>query len=249
MIPCPVTVPATRHSGILDAEPGSAPGPPDGWLGRERDRLRLLLEVSEAIASHRNLDDLFKDLAERLPRVVPFDYINVLLHDQAHDVLRLRILVAPEESTIKPGLELPVDGSITGFVWKTQQPVMIADLTTELRFPGIVPLLLENGVRSVCALPLTSPLRRLGTLGFGSLTPRAYAPAELDFMRQVANQVAVAVDNVLHDESARLAQQGTGAGTRSAPGAARGQQCSRGASRHGPDVCGDQREPVARDPA
>src|SRR5262245_30393267 len=46
----------------------------------------------------------------------------------------------------------------------------------------------------------------LGVMFFGSLRWRIYQEAEIDFMRQVARQVAVAVDNVLHDESARSAQ-------------------------------------------
>ena len=40
-------------------------------LARDRDRLRLLLEVSESIASHRDLDELLRDLAQRLPHIVP----------------------------------------------------------------------------------------------------------------------------------------------------------------------------------
>ena len=175
-------------------------------LGQERDRLRLLLEVSEAIASHRNLHDLFHDLAERLPPVVPFDYINVLLHEPAKDVMRLHILVAPEESTIRPGLELPVEESAAGLVWKSQQPLVVTDVETERRFPQLISMMRENGVQSFCAVPLTSALRRLGSLGFGSLTRRVYEDAEVAFMQQVANQVAVAVDNVLHDESVRSAQ-------------------------------------------
>ena len=48
--------------------------PPAQWhaLEHERDRLRLLLEVSESIASHRDVAALFQDLAQRLPRIVPF---------------------------------------------------------------------------------------------------------------------------------------------------------------------------------
>ena len=176
-------------------------------LRQERDRLQLLVEVSESIASHRNLNDLFHDLADRLPRVVPFDYINLLLHDSTRDVMRLHILVAPENSTIRPGLEFPVDGSASGLVWKTQQSLVVEELEKETRFPLLVPMLRENGVQSACWLPLTTALRRLGTLGFGSLTRRVYTPADQHFMQQVANQVAVAVDNVLHDESEHVAQQ------------------------------------------
>jgi formate hydrogenlyase transcriptional activator len=176
-------------------------------LGRERDRLRLLLEVSESIASYRDLGDLFRVLSERLPRLVPFDFINLVLHDPARDVMRLQILTTGEPTTISPGLELPVAESPAGFVWQTQQPLMLPDLTVERRFPRLTPQLIENGVRTYCAVPLTTALRRLGALGFGSLTPKAYNAADLDFMRHVAKQVAVAVDNVLHDDSARAAQQ------------------------------------------
>ena len=177
-------------------------------LSQERDRLRLLVKVSESIASHRNLNDLFRAFAERLPRVIPFDYINLLLHDPTRDVMRLHILVAPEHNTIRPGLELPVEGSAAGQVWKTQRPLVVEDLDKEEpRFPRLIPFLRENGVQSFCALPLTTALRRVGTLGFASLTQRKYTDTDLYFMQQVANQVAVAVDNVLHDESAQAAQQ------------------------------------------
>jgi formate hydrogenlyase transcriptional activator len=44
-------------------------------------------------------------------------------------------------------------------------------------------------------------------MGFGSLQQRAYLEAEINFMQQVANQVAVAVDNVLHEASAQSAQE------------------------------------------
>jgi len=175
-------------------------------LALERDRLGLLLEVSESIASHRDLDELFHDLAERLPRLVPFDYINLVLHDPAREVMRLWFLVTSQPSTISPGLELPVDESPGGLVWKTQQSLMV-DVMQERRFPKLMSMLRENGVQSFCMVPLTTAQRRLGAMGFGSLQRRAYQEAELNFMQQVAKQVAVAVDNVLHDESAQSAQQ------------------------------------------
>ncbi len=176
-------------------------------LSHERDRLRLLLQVSESIASHRSLDDLFQDLARRLPPVVPFDYINLLLHDPVKQVMRLHILVAPSHSTIHPGLELAMEESAAGLVWKTQQPLVVEDLDDEQRFPRLTAMMRQNGVRSFCTIPLTSALRRLGSLGFGSMTKTLYQEADLSFMQQVANQVAVAVDNVLHDEGVRSAQQ------------------------------------------
>ncbi len=176
-------------------------------LESERERLDLLLEVSESIASHRDLDEMFRDLGRRLPRIVPFDYINLLLHDPERDVMRLHFLAAPESSTIRAGMELPVDETSAGFVWKSQRPFMVEDVTAETRFPKLMSQLRENGVESYCTVPLTSALRRLGAMSFGSLQRRVYQAAEIGFMQQVARQIAVAVDNVLHDETAQSAQR------------------------------------------
>ena len=176
-------------------------------LGQERDRLRLLLDVSESIASYRDLNELFAVLNQRLPQLVPFDFINLVLHDPVRNVMRLEILATGEPTTIQPGRETPVEESPSGLVWQTQRPLMVGDLAEETRFAALRPLLLENGVRSFCAVPLTTALRRLGAIGFGSLQPNAYRASDLDFMQHVAKQVAVAVDNVLHDKSARSAQE------------------------------------------
>src|SRR5687768_2400693 len=187
-----------NHHGLSAEEHG---------VKAEPDRLRLLLEVSESIASHPDLNELFHDLAQRLPRIVPFDYINLVLHDSARNVMRLHLLAAPVESTIKPGDEFPVDDSPGGFVWKTQAPVIVNDITLEARFTAVISRLRDNGVQSFCTVPLTTALGRLGAMGFGSLQKQEYQAAEIAFMQEVAKQVAVAVDNVLHEESARSMQR------------------------------------------
>jgi formate hydrogenlyase transcriptional activator len=166
-----------------------------------------LLEVAQAISAHNDVHQLFRDLAQRLPQVVPFDFIHAVLHDPARDVMRLWMLVTSKPSTISPGLEIPMAESPGGLVWKTQQPLTVNDVAQERRFPKVIALLRENGIQSFCMVPLTTAKRRLGAMGFGTLQSRVYREDELEFMKQVAKQVAVAVDNVLHDESAKAAQE------------------------------------------
>ena len=172
----------------------------------EGDRLRLLSEVSESIASHRDLNELFRDLAHRLPRIVPFDYITLVLHDAARNVMRLQLLIAPVDTTFKPGAEFPVDDSPGGFVWKTQSSLVVNDVALEHRFSAVIPRLREHGVQSFCTVPLTTALGRLGAMGFGSLQKHEYLDSELALMQEVAKQIAVAVDNVLHDERVQSTQ-------------------------------------------
>ncbi len=192
---------------MLDVVNGQILSPQEADL--LHSQYQALLEISEAIAVHRDLNELFQDLAQRLPRIVPFDFINLVLHDPTSELMRLHTLVAPETSTIRPGLELPIDESPAGLVWKSQQPLMIEveNLAVESRFPKLIPLLRKNDVQSYCVVPLTTALRRLGAMGFGSLQRKSYPKADFDFMQQVANQVAVALDNALNFEQAQSVQQ------------------------------------------
>ncbi len=170
------------------------------------DRYRALLDVSESISANRDLPGLFEDLAQRLRNVVRFDYLNLVLHVPERNTMRLRVLTS-SQSTDSTFLETPVDETPSGLVWQTQQPLIIPDINLEIRYQKIMQLMRENGVRSCCLLPLTTAQRRLGAIGWGSGERGAFDSADLEFLGQVARQVAVAVENVLNYDSAQCYQR------------------------------------------
>src|SRR5574341_538185 len=177
-------------------------------LIRDRDRLRLLLEVSESIASQRDLTALFRDLARRLPAVVRFEFIALILYDHERKVMKTHTLGTSDGESIPPGFELPMEESAGGWVLTNQRPLVVPCLTQETRFPKVHALLEKIGIQSYCLLPLTTAVRRLGAIGFGSRSPCAFGEAELEFMQQVAKLVAVAVDNALaHEEVGELQEK------------------------------------------
>jgi formate hydrogenlyase transcriptional activator len=167
---------------------------------------RTLLEVAESIASHRELTELFQDLTPRLHRVVQFDFINLILHEPARNLMRSHVLECPDPNYACPSEECPME-SPGGWVWQTQQPWVVSQLADESRFPDCSRWLSERGIHSLCVVPITTALRRLGALGFGSTQEAAYSEADVSFLQQVARQVAVAVDNALNFERAQLTQQ------------------------------------------
>ena len=168
---------------------------------------QALLEVAEAIAEHRDLGELFHELAGRLHHVVKFEYLSLVLHDPARNVMRLRILETEMPRKTRPGTEFPVGETPSGWVWETQQPFIMDDIEKETRYPALLQIMRENGVRSGCSLPLTTAQRRLGVLSFGRSTPHEHSEDEIAFLQQVARQVAVAVDNALNFESAQAYQR------------------------------------------
>jgi len=152
-----------------------------------------LLELSKAVASHRELSELFHDLACRLHNLFDFSHLGVLLHDGSRNVMRFHVLETCEPTQWQPATEVPMEGTIAGWVWQHQEPVVVSDLELEDRFP-VARSLLTHPVRSVCSLPLTTAHQRLGVLNFWSDKPGAYDQLDLEFANLVASQIAVAVE-------------------------------------------------------
>jgi formate hydrogenlyase transcriptional activator len=167
-------------------------------LEHSRRQLEALLEVSEAIAQQRDLPALFHDLAGRLHSVVDFDFLSLVLHDAAKNVMRLHILETRVPGEKVAGTEAPVEGNPAGWVWQTQQVFVSSDVEEETRFPEFLNRYRAHNVRSLAILPLTTAQHRLGAMGFGRLVPQRITDTELQFMERVASQVAVAVDNALN---------------------------------------------------
>src|SRR5918996_2013520 len=167
---------------------------------------QALLEISEAIASHRELDQLFKDLAPRLHRVVQFDFANLILHEPMRKAMKSHVLETPDPSYVCPEGDCPME-TPGGWVWETQKPWVVSHLATDTRFPDLSSWLCDRGVQSLCVVPVTTALRRLGALAFGSRVEGAYSEVEVIFLHQVARQVAVAVDNALNFAQAQSVQE------------------------------------------
>jgi formate hydrogenlyase transcriptional activator len=167
---------------------------------------QALLEISEAIASHRELDQLFKDLAPRLHRVVQFDFANLILHEPTRKVMKSHVLETPDPAYVCPDGECPWD-TPGGWVWETQKPWVVSHLAKDTRCPDLSSWLCDRGVQSLCVVPVTTALRRLGALALGSRVEGAYSEVDVIFLHQVARQVAVAVDNALNFAQAQSVQE------------------------------------------
>ena len=174
--------------------------------GLRREQYLTLLGLEKAISSHRNIPDLFRDLACRLQELFKFRDIGVMLHDETHNVMRLYVLEACEGLLREPITEVPIEGSIAGWVWQNQEPVVVSDLDHDTRFPAAKGLR-PYPAKSICSLPLTTAHQRLGALNVWSEEVGAYDELDLEFAQLVATQIAVAVDNAIHFQEAQLYQQ------------------------------------------
>src|SRR4029079_7216220 len=68
--------------------------------------------------------------------------------------------------------------------------------------------LFQEGFRSLIVLPLIVRGKSIGTLNLGSLRPMQYGAAEAELLQEVANQLALAIENMReYEEIGRLKAQ------------------------------------------
>jgi formate hydrogenlyase transcriptional activator len=162
------------------------------------DRLRLLLDVTNQVVSNLELRDLLRAISQDVRRVMQCDYAGLSLPDAENKQLRLYAVAFPEgKGFLQEDLVYPIEGSPSGTAFRTMKPLTLqSPFSGWLHYP-IVQIAVREDLKSFCFLPLISRHRAIGTLVLARLRDDAFRQADIDFLGQVANQIALAVDNAL----------------------------------------------------
>jgi len=99
------------------------------------------------------------------------------------------------EPFVNHGTTIPVEQSLSARAIQTRS---VAFLTTaDLRgMKGpLAKAMYEGGVRSVCSVPLVAGNQIWGALNPSSMVEHAFGPSEVEYLQQVANQIAAALHN------------------------------------------------------
>ena len=157
-------------------------------------RYRALVDVAGALTSHSDLSDLLHSLRGHLEPMVQFTFLMVCLWDRESD----RITVKFFEPCDSPGSRVvgcsyPAKGTYPGMAVHTGRPIYASRVQPDGPYPSSV--LVEFGVQSYCAVPLTTAHGTIGTLNFGSLERDGYTAEDIELMSRVAALVAVALEN------------------------------------------------------
>ena len=180
-------------------------------LRMERDRLRLLLEITNSMTSKLDLQRLVETLSTDLLRVTRCDFCALLLPDSDGAHLRVTVLYNPEgRNAIVDGTMVPLGGSTCGTAFlkgENQNISRLEDLIDDPQSFGsrdgrrFFERVTAEGLKSGCELPLIGRKGVVGVLAAMSRTERAFAEDEFAFLKQIAQEVAIAVENALEFES------------------------------------------------
>jgi formate hydrogenlyase transcriptional activator len=176
-------------------------------LRGEQDRLSVILEVGRAAATLA-LPDLIERVGGCLQRSRwRWDYTTLCLHEPEEAALRVHFLafapgpIRDSHQRFQGGELIPIEGTQSGRAFVSGEPCVVNSRAEyeALLAPAWAAKVMQvlPAEYSSCIVPLTNRGRRLGTLATATPRDRAFDAAAVQFLSQIANAIAPAVDNAL----------------------------------------------------
>jgi len=137
---------------------------------REQERFRLLLEINNTLVRKLDLRELLAQVSGCIRRVLQHDYSSLCLYDPLTKQLNVHAVNFPEgPGEIRQEPVFPVKDSPAGEAFSTGKALLVHRLDAQTFPSEITEMLIRDGIRSGCWLPLGGRESTLGTLNVCSL--------------------------------------------------------------------------------
>jgi formate hydrogenlyase transcriptional activator len=164
---------------------------------KERDRLRLLLEINNHIVSKLDINELFRSASTSILAYFRNDFTGFWLIDKQSNQLECVALDFPSGK-----------GSLTAFAnselsdtdhekLRAHVPELLSIEEIERLPAAIVEKLKAESIASMAIAPMVTAGGPLGLITMGSRRPNNFGQEDLDLLSQISNQIALAVDNAI----------------------------------------------------
>ena len=165
-------------------------------LESEQTKLRLILDLNNSIVSNLELKQLIQTISPSIRKVMQLDAVALVLPSAGKGDLEVYALDFPDsKGLIRPGTILSHDGH-PDMVFRTGKP-WVGDISEDRSHYLGHEAAFQEGFRALCLLPLVRSNRILGVLSVARLRKDSFTARDVEFLLQIAGQVAIAIDNAL----------------------------------------------------
>jgi len=164
---------------------------------KERDRLRLLLEINNHIVSKLDINELFRSASASIRTYFRNDFTGFWLIDKQSNQLECVVLDFPSGKgslTAVTGSEL---SDTDHKKLRAHVPELLSVEGIEKLPAGIVDRLKAESIASMAIAPMLTASGPLGVMTMGSRQPDNFGQEDLDLLSQISSQIALAVDNAI----------------------------------------------------
>ena len=179
-------------------------------LRRYAERLRTLRSIDGTILAAWSPEEIAQAALRHIRKLVPCVGAGVVLFDFDAHVATVFAIHSDAKSKIETGSRIPM-GTLAHIQTLGQgKTVTVHDVTQLSKSPPLIQALQVAGVHSYVAAPLIAHGELNGTLALGAASPYAFSPEHMDIIREVANQIAVALHQARLREALEAEQQRLG---------------------------------------
>src|SRR6202451_4201484 len=168
------------------------------YLSRQsQDRLKLILDLTNQVVSNLDFQELLRAISASVRRVMHCDAAAIMLPEADGVHLRVHALDFPDrKGFFKEQLVIPIEGSPPGETFRSGKPWVVNRLDPEAH-PEMYAKASGEGINSLCDIALISRGHMLGVLAVASREKDAFDQEGTVFLSQVAQQVAIGIENAL----------------------------------------------------
>ncbi len=159
--------------------------------------LQTFTQLTQEMASSLDLDKTLQAVLENVEKLMPADFMEITVWDAEGEVF------VPYRFVGLPGVDRKLelaneryraDQGLTGYLYKERKPVLVADIESS---PELKREFVSSSapMRSFIGIPLMVGNEVIGTLELGSMASGAFRQEDLDLVRLLSGQAAIAVHN------------------------------------------------------
>lgn len=187
------------------------PAPDYAALCQERNDFRILVAITNAVLSRLHMDELVSEVAKEIHYYFGIDAISLVLRGNRKGKLTLYSTHYQDETQpIHETQEADEAGSLSERVFASKEMLLLKVHESDKLAPYERMLFNNwgNQIQTLCLLPLLSGKKLLGVLKLAQCQKEVFTPANLKLLRQIAERIAIAVDNALaYQEIHRLKER------------------------------------------
>jgi formate hydrogenlyase transcriptional activator len=165
-------------------------------------RYEAVMRISEALAACGEPEELAKTLANEIEKFLHFDHLYIVVLKENTQEVEYR--VSGKGTVPLPDLpmeELPIWEAISN-----PNPVHVVHWDGGQRSPRFKQWVKQVGIGSGMSIPMSTPHRRLGTLGIARDEVAPFSDEDIGFLQLIARVVAFALDDGLNLKRAKNAR-------------------------------------------
>lgn len=164
----------------------------------EKTKLETILQIGHIMASILNLDDLTQFIVNKIIEVLKARICSLMLLNEEDETLTIKAAVGLDEVIIST-TKIKLGQSISGWVAKEGEPILVTDIENDLRFGRCN--LPKYKSKSLLCIPLKIKNRIIGVINISDKTivgqENVFTEEDLRFISIISNYAAIAIENAL----------------------------------------------------